>query len=34
MGVLVFISGMVCGCGCIVAASVLGKKFQQGENRK
>ena len=34
MGVLVFISGMVCGGACLVAASMLDKKFQQRENRK
>ena len=34
MGVLVCMSGMICGCGCIKVASVLGKKFQQRENRK
>lgn len=33
MGVLVFISGMVCGGACLLAVSVLGKKFQQRGNR-
>lgn len=31
MGVLVFISGMVCGGACLKAVSMLDKKFQQGE---
>lgn len=34
MGVLVCMSGMICGWACLVAASMLGKKFQQRENRK
>ena len=33
MGVLVFISGMVCGGACLKAVSMLDKKFQQRGNR-
>ena len=34
MGVLVCMSGMICGGACLKVASVLDKKFQQRENRK
>ena len=34
MGVLVCMSGMICGLACLKAVSMLDKKFQQGEARK
>ena len=34
MGVLVCISGMICGGACIVAVSMLGKKIGKSQCRK
>ena len=34
MGVLVFISGMICGGACLVAVSVLDKKIGKSQCRK
>ena len=34
MGVLVFMSGMICGGACLKAVSVLGKKIGKSQCRK